>query len=111
MPYDKEFVPPSKIKYNGAGYNLRFEEGHAELVGDESQYWYTTNTGKGIQNSNNQEVYERRVREAVVHPSDITIYEKRTHEDDDFHPQERRKYQLVDDHWPKPKEKVKVIAD
>jgi len=41
----------------------------------------------------------------------LTLYHKRDLKDDDFHPEERRKYQLVDDHWPKPGEKVKVISD
>jgi hypothetical protein len=43
--------------------------------------------------------------------SDLTLYHKHDSADDDFHPEERRKYQLVDDHWPRPKEDVKVISD
>ena len=67
--------------------------------------------GGGIQNENVPKVETRRKWEHAAHPSGLTLYKKRDIADDDFHPEERRKYQLVDDHWPKPKEEVKVISD
>lgn len=64
-----------------------------------------------MQNTNNSQVKERRVLETTQHPSGLTLYHKRSLKDDDFHPEEWWKYQLIDDHWPKPNEKVKVISD
>ena len=39
LPYEHEFKRPSKEIYNGAGYNLWYMEGYAELVGDKPEFW------------------------------------------------------------------------
>ena len=111
MPYEEEFQRPNKQQYNGAGYNLRFQEGHGELIGSDPKYWKYKESGEGMQNTNIGLVETRRIREGAQFPSGLTLYHKRETADDDHHPEERRKYQLVDDHWPKPNEPVKVISD
>jgi hypothetical protein len=60
LPYEEDFKKPNKQQYNGAGYNMRFTEGHAELVGNDPKFWNYKESGDGMQNTNLLVVKDRR---------------------------------------------------